>query len=666
MRCCSKKTSHKPLQSAEVFKLSQKFRFSPQELAQYQARFNRISKGHSITLDKFRISMGLLGLHSARILADRIFAAMDQHNKGFVEFEDFLEYMDILMHGTRNEKIAQSFKLIAQHQSVISLQDFENWVKSVWKMLNEINGQTVEENSERIFQMFQSIDDKSDGVIDIDEYRQNAFKQSSLMSWFNLCNIGEEEIDDLIDPELVGYRKRLESIENNLHLCITALRKKESHKEELSPIIEVENFSSVDIGRGPVLSEPVVFEPNGDLDSPQFSDYYEQAPASFSECDVLEKLTQLSVKISNLKSESAQKRSATLYNVPKKTENKKKSKVSWGDEDWNLILYMMLGIQKAVNSVREDLQEVIDLSFKSISQFELSVESNNQISKSTAKFIDFSPIIFKKLRHLFDINDKTYLQSLGMETIMSSLLRGEFSSLTGLISSGKSGSFFYFSDDSRYVLKTMSSDEFSFLSSLLPDYYAYITENPDSFIQKFFGFHSIKYLSDSQQLRKNFIVMENIFSTGHEIHLRYDLKGSTVGRETDPNEDFSIARKDLDFNRSGLKVRLRFEEKERIISQIRKDCEFFEQMGIIDYSLLLGIHYFNGDERVEKDVQHAFLSSDGKCLYFIGIIDVLTEYNMKKRLENWVKSPFLGKEISCVPPKQYSRRFFRYIHSIFE
>ena len=50
--------------------------------------------------------------------------------------------------------------------------------------------------------------------------------------------------------------------------------------------------------------------------------------------------------------------------------------------------------------------------------------------------------------------------------------------------------------------------------------------------------------------------MANLFSTPEIIHARYDLKGSTQGRTTDPNENVTVARKDLDFNRENLRINL--------------------------------------------------------------------------------------------------------------
>ena len=83
--------------------------------------------------------------------------------------------------------------------------------------------------------------------------------------------------------------------------------------------------------------------------------------------------------------------------------------------------------------------------------------------------------------------------------------------------------------------------------------------------------------------------------------------------------------------------------------------------------MLLGIHHLN-EEYIEENFvgKHIYLSADKQYLYFIGIIDVLTFYNFRKKFEKMVKAPFLGDDISCIPPKQYSERFLSYIKTIFE
>ena len=48
-------------------------------------------------------------------------------------------------------------------------------------------------------------------------------------------------------------------------------------------------------------------------------------------------------------------------------------------------------------------------------------------------------------------------------------------------------------------------------------------------------------------------------------------------------------------------------------------------------------------------------SIDGSKIYFIGIIDIFTEYNAKKKAEHFLKSlKYDSETISCVPPDDYA------------
>lgn len=88
--------------------------------------------------------------------------------------------------------------------------------------------------------------------------------------------------------------------------------------------------------------------------------------------------------------------------------------------------------------------------------------------------------------------------------------------------------------------------------------------------------------------------MNNVFHTNKKIDKRYDLKGSTQGRETifkDGEFDPTIALKDLDFINSNEKFKVGGEIKKKIIDTISKDARFFAKCGIIDYSMLVGIHF---------------------------------------------------------------------------
>lgn len=85
------------------------------------------------------------------------------------------------------------------------------------------------------------------------------------------------------------------------------------------------------------------------------------------------------------------------------------------------------------------------------------------------------------------------------------------------------------------------------------------------------------------------MVMGNLFLTDLPIHRKFDLKGSTQGRVTKPSKiETGTTLKDLD-----LDVAFKLEEgwHQRLHEQLARDAQLLESMNVMDYSLLLGVHY---------------------------------------------------------------------------
>lgn len=58
------------------------------------------------------------------------------------------------------------------------------------------------------------------------------------------------------------------------------------------------------------------------------------------------------------------------------------------------------------------------------------------------------------------------------------------------------------------------------------------------------------------------------------------------------------------------------------------------------------------------------MSSDGKFIYHVGIIDYLQNFDITKYGENKFKSLISdGEMISAVPPEKYKKRFFHFMQS---
>ncbi|PIN01776.1 1-phosphatidylinositol-4-phosphate 5-kinase [Handroanthus impetiginosus] len=249
--------------------------------------------------------------------------------------------------------------------------------------------------------------------------------------------------------------------------------------------------------------------------------------------------------------------------------------------------------------------------------------------------------------------------------------------------------------------------------------------------------------------------MGNMFCTELRIHRRFDLKGSSLGRSADKVEiDENTILKDLDLNYCFY---LEPSWRDALLQQIEIDSKFLELQHIMDYSLLLGVHYrapqhlrslmsYNhhtsvdglgivaedearedeilpqglvlvprgaddntvvvgphirgsrlratsstGDEEVDlllpgtarlqiqlgvnmparaehipgKDSTEMFHEVYDVVLY-LGIIDILQDYNISKKIEHAYKSiQFDSVSISAVNPTFYSERFLEFIKKVF-
>jgi len=353
------------------------------------------------------------------------------------------------------------------------------------------------------------------------------------------------------------------------------------------------------------------------------------------------------------------------------------------------------------------------------------------------RFMDYAPMVFQRIRSRFGINHDEYLRSVGPEQLLGNMVLGNLSSLSELSSEGKSGAFFYYTADGKYMIKTVSPKEHKLLKGILKRYYDHITTQPGTLLVRFLGLHSLRVHKErkagacgcgktwNQSQRKlYFVVMGNMFNAPVEIHRRYDLKGSWVGRKTPPENfnDRTVALKDVDFKDANETIRVGDERRTRLMAQIERDSGFLRDNNIIDYSLLLGICDLGansippangsaGDETGSETASErqaietmghvaseriissgttasghlsspqsghmqlelsevplhrrdmgGLLSSDKKSLYFVGIIDILTPYDSVKKLEHVFKAiRYNSRGVSCCPPNNYAERFNEFL-----
>lgn len=319
-------------------------------------------------------------------------------------------------------------------------------------------------------------------------------------------------------------------------------------------------------------------------------------------------------------------------------------------------------------------------------------------------FTDFSPMCYRHIREFFDVDRKAYGDV---------LINSRWHSIP---TPGKSAAQLFFCGRD-WVIKTMTNTESNFLRRILHRYYYHVRDNPFTLLPHFVGHHRLVIGSKAH----NIIIMQNVFATTNTIHEKFDLKGSTIGRFASEAEKrrATCTQKDLDINNPLHVGNVR---RKLLIAQVKKDCEFLKRSHIMDYSFLVGIHVlpktaegtlssfvsqyshqvtgtatlpFSGIDTGAGN--RSFLASslvealerdndaiDGRCftadeggmqsdeapglrgeVYYLGIIDILQEYNARKKLENLVfGAAYDYQRISCVNPNDYAARFVNFMSSI--
>jgi 1-phosphatidylinositol-4-phosphate 5-kinase len=224
------------------------------------------------------------------------------------------------------------------------------------------------------------------------------------------------------------------------------------------------------------------------------------------------------------------------------------------------------------------------------------------------KFKDYAPWVFRALREHFMLDPADYLLSLTAKYILSELG-----------SPGKSGSFFYFSRDYRFIIKTIHHAEHKFLRRILKRYHEHVIANPHTLISRFYGLHRVK-LPRGRKI--HFVIMNNLMPPHRDIHETYDLKGSTVSREYPEDkarDNPGATLKDLNWIRRQKQLALGPEKSMMFIEQLKADAAFLQMLRIMDYSLLIGVHDV---ERGNKDK----LREGTLTMFSVGCVAILVRH----------------------------------------
>jgi len=325
----------------------------------------------------------------------------------------------------------------------------------------------------------------------------------------------------------------------------------------------------------------------------------------------------------------------------------------------------------------------------------LTQDKNGNSKKDKFTFVDVAPAGFDHLRSACGMTIVDYLDSLcGLP------LTG------GAVGEGKSGQFFFFSADRTVMLKTVTHAEWQFMNRILKDYHHHMVDNIETtLLCRFYALYKLKLNKGVTRL----VAMNNIFQCSPHTEApasmkeMYDLKGSFHHRLVTDKQKASGVKvlKDLNWKNNQRKMRIAPQMHNVLSDSMRKDVDWLEEHHVMDYSMLLGISaYPEAEEAHRMSSATSTVSSASSYLsgvdpgrtsiwkhdmgglkaigedealedenYYFGIIDILQEYNMKKKVEHAYKSRLMElkgknpKDISAVNAKDYGERFVNFMQS---
>lgn len=287
----------------------------------------------------------------------------------------------------------------------------------------------------------------------------------------------------------------------------------------------------------------------------------------------------------------------------------------------------------------------------------------------------YTPAVFRFIRTYFGVDDSALIEELeGQNSFLESG------------SSGKSGSWFFYTGDGLTVIKTIRHDEALNLTRILPRLYDYLTSHNNSLIVPFFGLYRLKLKGAKQKMY--LVTMPNINRNPGAEQRIYDLKGSTVGRTAKTGVG-----KDLDFLKEQNFIKIGQKDRTRLIRILKEDSDFLADVKLIDYSLLIMRDKMDSDghtggyltptdpcermlfkhsafrvnDEYDGSMRLCYRIEADRSAFRICIIDYLTGYSSKKAMERGFKSIAYDKQgVSAAPPEFYAERFYNFMETVFQ
>uniref|UniRef100_A0A7S3JEQ7 PIPK domain-containing protein n=1 Tax=Euplotes harpa TaxID=151035 RepID=A0A7S3JEQ7_9SPIT len=152
-------------------------------------------------------------------------------------------------------------------------------------------------------------------------------------------------------------------------------------------------------------------------------------------------------------------------------------------------------------------------------------DSDTLIINEDSSVEELAPKIFAILRIREGITNAVIRNSLSPELNRDMVFKaGE--------GQGKSGSFFFFSHDRRFIIKSMNDEEYKTFQNMFRKYFKHLLANEASLLARIYGIFTVK---KEKLMPVHLILMGNtvdLSGKGQGLKYIFDLKGSLVNRES--------------------------------------------------------------------------------------------------------------------------------------
>jgi hypothetical protein len=304
----------------------------------------------------------------------------------------------------------------------------------------------------------------------------------------------------------------------------------------------------------------------------------------------------------------------------------------------------------------------------------LNIKGDSRFNGLEFKVLSYSPFVFHHLRLLDKMSIDDILKSLDVNKNLKIINDAK-------VTGGRGDNTIFRTWDKKIIIKTIDEDEKNlFIKKMLEEYHERMRDTK-SILSHILGVYKIE-LGDKGE--SNVMLQRNMNDQFLDSNiLTFDLKGSTVDRQSIKKEDIDLKKKvlfnkyknvilkDIDLNITDIKIQLNPYDGKNLLLSICNDSMFLQKYDITDYSLLIFINKYN-KKNLEKHFGNSRVMAgiDEKYIYNFTIIDYLGTFNLEKKGEKLMKD-FVGvlraskdTNFSVQNPQNYGIRFRKFAKNI--